>query len=170
MRARGLGLVGLVLVLGGALASCLGDANAPRDAEPLDEAFFRCQVQPVLTRNCSMFACHGNARRFFVLFGRNRLRLGGTEAMRGSFLTDAERERNFAAASAMVVPGHPELSPLVMKPLDPSAGGWYHVGGDTPFHGGDPFTSVDDARYQTLVDWVNGATDDPSCVEPGSTM
>jgi hypothetical protein len=167
---RGLGLCALALGL--FVSSCLADPNAARTDADLDEAYFRCNVQPVLTRSCSMFACHGNARRFFVVFARNRLRDGiASEAQRASFLTDEERERNFIAARAMVVPGHPEQSSLLMKPLDPSAGGWYHVGGDVPFHGGDPFSSVDDPDYQTLQMWVMGArADDPDCIEPGSDL
>lgn len=162
--------LGVLLVVPAALiSSCLADPNAARTEADLDEAYFRCEVQPVLTRSCGMFACHGNARRFFVLFGRNRLRLGiASEAERGSTLTDLERQRNFEAARAMVVVGHPEQSPLLMKPLDPAAGGWYHVGGDVPFHGGDPFTTVDDPDYRTLEAWVMGATEDPACIEPGS--
>jgi hypothetical protein len=161
-----------ILALALATTGCLASPDEARTEADLDEPYFRCNVQPILTRSCSMFACHGNGRRFFVIYARNRLRLGiDGEAERASFLTDDEREHNFLAAQALVVPGQPDQSPLLMKPLDPIAGGWYHVGGDEPFHGGDPFSTADDPDYQTLRAWAMGArASDPDCIEPGSDM
>ncbi len=151
------------------VAGCRSDLETPRKEAALDEAYFRCKVQPVLTKSCAAFACHGDAKRFFRVFGRNRLRLQGSEAQRNAPLTDAERRNNFEAARAFVVADDPGKSLLLLKPLDQSAGGYYH-GGATLFDQGDVFLSKDDPDYRILIDWVLGAKDDPACVEPGSDM
>jgi hypothetical protein len=32
------------------------------------------------------------------------------------------------------------------------------------------FTTKDDPEYQVLVSWVQGAKEDPACIEPGSDL
>jgi hypothetical protein len=150
-------------------SSCVSGLEEERPLASLDEAFFRCKVQPVLTKNCATFACHGNGTRFFRLFGRNRLRLGGTEAERNAFLRDAERATNFTSTRAFVDVDRPEESLLLMKPLAEAAGGYYHGAADD-FAKRDVFISKDDPEYQVLVSWVQGAKEDPACIEPGSDL
>ncbi len=157
--------LGAVLVAG-----CRGDLGDERGLVALDEPFFACRVQPVLTKSCATFACHGDARRFFTVFARNRLRFGGDETERNAFLREEERAFNFESARTMVDPDRPEESLLLRKPLEVAAGGYYHVGAVEPFGGGDVFVNTDDPEYRVLVDWVMGATGDPSCVEPGSDL
>jgi hypothetical protein len=152
-----------ILLLGG----CQSGLEDPRPLPALDEAFFRCRAQPVLVKNCAAFACHGDARRYLRLFARNRLRLAGQEPERNALLRDEERASNFAAARAFVDPDAPEESLLLLKPLDQAIGGYYH-GGATLFGKGDVFTSKDDPDYKVLLSWVQGAKEDPACVEPGS--
>lgn len=152
-----------------ALAGCQAGLDEERPLPALDEAFFRCRVQPVLTKNCSALACHGDGRRYLRLFGRNRLRFGGTEAQRNAFTRDTERAANFNAARAFVDPEHPEESLLLLKPLDQAAGGVYH-GGATRYGKGDVFRNGDDPDYKVLVSWVQGGKEDPACIEPGSDL
>ena len=143
-----------------------------RDAQPLaelDEPFFRCRVQPVLTKNCAALLCHGDDRRFLRLYARNRLRLGGTEAERNALLRDSERAFNFASARGFVEPGSVEQSLLLQKPLEQNAGGFYH-GGAVEYGRGDVFLDREDPDFRVLADWVQGATEDPTCVEPGSDL
>jgi len=154
----------LVFAVASLLLACT-QADPPAPVPQVDEAFFRCSVQPVVTKWCSSFACHGDARRYFHVFARNRLRAGGTEAERNAPLTDAERAANFAAARAMLDPNGGGM--LLMKPLEQDAGGYFHRGA-TLFGGGNVFRSADDPEYQTLVEWASGAKEDPACVEPGS--
>lgn len=162
MRAAAFALVAFALVgcqeLGGA-----GEVAA------LDEAFFRCEVQPVLTTYCAQLACHGDGRRHLTLFARNRLRLAGDEGARNAFLSDAERGLNYRAAQLMVDLDRPEHSLLVLKPLEPAAGGYYHVGSET-FGGGDVFSDPGDRSHRVLLDWASGQAADSDCIEPGSEL
>jgi hypothetical protein len=144
-----------------------GDLTASKAPAALDRAYFDCKVQPVLTKSCAMFVCHGDGRRFFRIYARNRLRLGGAERDRNAFLRADEREANYLAARAMVDAEDSSQSLLLLKPLQESAGGYFH-GGETKYGAGDVFATTDDADYAVLKAWVDGATDDPSCIEPGS--
>lgn len=172
----GLMRVGLWLGLSLSLAACQPDFNVAVSPATLDEPYFRCRVQPVLTKTCGMFACHGadgtsgtNAR-YFRLYGRSRLRFAGTtEAARNSTMTAQERTANFVAARALVDTQNPDQSLLLMKPLDQSAGGWFHRGAEL-YGQGDVFLSVDDPDFRVLSAWVHGGKDDPTCIEPGSNL
>lgn len=150
------------------LCGCVQDGLTVSELPaPLDRAYFDCKVQPVLTKSCSMLVCHGDGRRFLRIYARNRLRLGGTERDRNAFLKPAEREANYLAARAMVDAEDPSHSLLLLKPLQESAGGYFH-GGETEYDRGDTFATADEADYLVLKAWAEGATDDPNCVEPGS--
>lgn len=141
--------------------------DGPRAPVELDRPFFDCNVQPILTQYCSALACHGTTERYFHVFARNRLRIDPSEPQRKTFMTTAERDHNFAAAAAMIDPAAPDTSLLLHKPLEPSAGGAFHVGA-TLYKGGNVFATADDPDYQVLVQWAAGATADPACKEPGS--
>lgn len=161
-----------VLLGAGALLlgfGCQGELTADANVATLDEPFFRCRVQPVLTKNCSAFACHGDAKRYFRVYARNRLRLGGNEAERNALLRDTERAFNFASASGFVDQAHADESLLVKKPLDEKAGGYYH-GGAELFGKGDVFGSRQDAELEVLANWIRGKKEDAACIEPGSDL
>jgi hypothetical protein len=156
-----------VLAALGLLGGCQADLDAAAAPADLDEAFFRCRVQPVLTKYCATFACHGDARRPYRLFARNRLRYGGTESDRNAFLRVAEQEANFAATVAFVDPARPDESLLTSKPLEEAAGGSFHRGAKI-FRMGDVFVDAEDRELAVLREWTLGAMEDPLCVEPGS--
>ena len=151
------------------LLGCQSGLDATRPPPALDEPYFRCKVQPVLAKSCAMFACHGDGRRFFRVFARNRLRLGGVEKDRNGLLRPEERSANLAAARAMVDPDAPARSLLLLKPLESSAGGEFHRGA-TLYGAGNVFPSRDDPDFKVLDSWVHGATEDASCIEPGSDL
>ncbi len=157
------------LAVGLAIASwsCQGELNGPGQPVVLDRAYFRCRVQPVLTKSCATQSCHGDGRRYFHVFARNRLRAQGEEKDRDAMLTDIERNANFESAKGMIDARDPGSSWLLMKPLEMSGGGYFHRGAEI-FGGGNVFATKDDADYQVLQSWALGATDDPSCIEPGS--
>jgi len=149
------------------LAGCQSGFDAPLVGAAVDEPYFRCRVQPILTRSCAALACHGDGRRYYRVFARNRLRLAGDESTRNRALADAERRANFVAAGVLVDPATPAQSWLLTKPLESTAGGLYHRGA-LIFDGGNVFTTRDDPDFQTLLAWAGGAKEDPACVEPGS--
>ncbi len=160
-------MIRLLIVV--ALCGCQ-KLDGPRAPVELDRVFFDCRVQPVLTMNCSALACHGDPKRYFHVFARNRLRIDPDETQRKAFMKVEERDYNFAAATAMVDLDRPDASLLLTKPLEPDAGGAFHVGA-TLFRGGNVFATTDDPDYQVLVQWINGATEDPTtCIEPGSNL
>ncbi|MGE0791403.1 MAG: hypothetical protein AB7S26_37355 [Sandaracinaceae bacterium] len=151
-------------------AGCQPGLTDDGEIAELDEAFFRCRVQPILTKNCGTFVCHGSGQRFFTLFGRNRLRacerMDGCEEERNAVLTPEERQHNFTAALTMVNYEYPLQSLLLVKPLELSAGGSFHQGAHEPFDGGDVFADPDDRELSVIREWIQGATEDPSCEEP----
>lgn len=154
---------------GGGIAACKEGLEDMQASPPLDEPYFRCKVQPILTKSCSTFACHGDARRYYRVFARNRLRAGGSEADRNVPLTPLERQANFEASRAYVDPSGnaPQGNLLLTKPLETSAGGSFHRGA-TLFGAGNVFSNQEDPDFKTLSMWAQGAKEDASCVEPGS--
>lgn len=158
------------LVFGVALLA-LGCNSGLTDEAPysskLDEAYFRCRVQPVLTKSCGALACHGDVARYYHIFSRNRLRLGGGEEQRNAQLSVQERAFNYNATRAIVNVDVPGESYLLLKPLESSAGGYYH-GGATLFKKGNVYPNREDPDFKTLEKWVNGEKEDSACIEPGS--
>jgi hypothetical protein len=164
-------LVGGVIALASVLAlsgcqSRLTD-DAPLSKE-LDEAYFRCNVQPILSKNCSMLACHGTPDRYFRLYARNRLRYGiAGEAQRNAFLNPLERQLNYNAARAYIDLNVVDNSLLLKKPLEQDAGGYYH--GATKLGTSNVFAHIDDSEYKILVKWASGEkAKDQKCIEQGS--
>lgn len=153
-----------MLLLGGWLLAGCQNLTEPAPFQPLDRAFFDCEVTNVITKTCSGFQCHGDATRYYTIFTRNRLRFGGTEEERGIQLRPIESEFNYNATLAYVDSEEPERSLLLLKPLEQSAGGYFHRGAEI-FGGGDVFRDREDRDFLVLHDWVNGATADPSCRE-----
>ena len=152
----------LVKILPFALAACAVD-NAALAPPALDRDYFRCNVQPVLAARCAMPACHGSARRPLSIFapGRMRWQVGWdrpTEA-----ITPYELDTNFAIASGFTTTTATGEPWLLAKPLAPSAGGYYHRGGDL-FGSEDVFLATSDAGYQTLASWIAGQTAPRSCM------
>lgn len=155
----------------GAVTSVTGCQSGLADEAPLstalDEPYFRCKVQPILSKSCSMFACHGTSDRYFRLYARNRLRYGiASEAKRNSFLNAQERQLNYDAARAFIDLNVVDNSLLLKKPLEADAGGYYH--GATLLGTSNVFPKIDDSDYKILVKWASGEKI-PTCkTEPGS--
>ena len=65
--------------------------------------------------------------------------------------SEDQSRKNFAIVSALVTPGNPDKSHLLMYPLAPEAGGSiYHSGGRQ-------FKSKNDPEWQAMAAWVKGA-------------
>ena len=140
----------IALLLAG-VPGCVQDDLENTLALPLPDAeSFRCTVQPILIRTCAFGACHSDPNRRFRLFARHRLRLEGEV---GS-LSETEVQANLNATQGFVQSGSDDAW-LLLKPLDSSAGGYYHVGKEM-FGGGDVFLSTSDPDYVTIASWVDG--------------
>jgi hypothetical protein len=149
------------LLVAAAAACALDNPPAP---QALDEAFFRCRVEPVLIDSCAFYACHGTPERALRLYAPNRLRLDVGEAERALALTEDEHAHNYRAAIrfAQPVDGYAEAL-LVDKPLDAALGGAFHRGAED-YGGGDVFVDEADRDLDTLRRWLRGAMEDLSCV------
>lgn len=145
----------------------LGDCNVssdPIDVPLLDEAAFRCSVQPLLAKRCAFLACHGTALRPLRVYAPNRLRLGGEAGERDRPLSEEELWANYDRARALGI-GGPEEALLLRKPLDVAAGGLFHRGQEM-FAGEDVFSSRDDPGYRLLLAWIEDEDHPPDDCEP----
>ena len=129
-----------------ATAAALAIAHPVQAAEPLDYEYYKVRVEPIfLTKrdgHARCFVCHADAN--------NAFRLQRLPEKSKAWSEDASR-KNFVAASALVTPGNPDKSHLLMYPLAPEAGGSiYHSGGRQ-------FNSKNDPEWRTMAEWVNGA-------------
>jgi hypothetical protein len=152
------------LVAAVSAAACAQDGlDAAGSLAPLDEPYFRCEVQPVLAARCAFFACHGSATRPFRIYARNRLRFDVSPVERETPLTPGELVFNFESARAFAGDDRrPAL--LILKPLEEDDGGYLHVGA-TLYGRGDVFATPDDPGYRRLAAWIGGAAAAPDCVE-----
>jgi hypothetical protein len=117
-------------------------------ADKLDFRFFVARVEPIFvkarTASGRCYDCH-SLESNKALFPLESL------SASGDWSEEASR-RNFENASKLVAPGEPLKSRLLKHPLAEDAGG-------DPFHSGGKFwTSRDDPEWQTLAEWVKGAT------------
>jgi hypothetical protein len=151
------------------LACACVSENPELELPALDRDLFRCEVAPVLAKQCAAPACHGNGQRYYRLFARNRLRYGVDELDRADPLTSFEVDANYDATRALVLGlGRAEDSMLLRKPLEASVGGYYH-GATRTFRaqGHNVFASLTDPEFATLARWVRGEVGVPACVDPG---
>jgi hypothetical protein len=124
-----------------------GMANpAPRSASTLDYGFFIKRVEPIFLEkrpgHTRCYVCHAESNNAFRL---EKLAPGAT------FWSEEQSRENFEMISALVNPGDPATSRLLLHPLAPEAGG------DIFHSGGRQFRSKDDPAWKSLVQWVNGA-------------
>lgn len=150
-----------LLAFSTAVACTTVENGPPIDPPPaLDEATFRCAVEPVLARDCSFLACHGIAGAPLRVYSVGKLRAGASDTLdaRQAVLTDAERHANFLSAAAFAY-GIDDVddSLLLRKVLPVTAGGSAH-------HGGAIFAGLDDPRATAVRTWLAGGT---AC--PGGT-
>ena len=65
----------------------------PAVAPPeVDEAYFRCAVEPVLVRECSSPACHGYSERRFRVLAPGRMRLAAEYSDARQQITEEDAE------------------------------------------------------------------------------
>ena len=144
------------LALGAMLAGCTFDDQAEVAIRPAgDETTFASQVQPILETGCATLDCHGQPGRPLRLYSTWGLRIddslrppAGAELDDIPPITAEEIRANVRAIAGIDVGiGRVEDSLLLLKPLDPRAGGIHHVG---RIH----WHSTDDPEYQTIRAWL----------------
>ena len=143
----------LSALAGGAACTDVTNAPAGDPAAGLDENVFHCKVEPILLRECSFGACHGIAGAALRVYRPGLLRATPPATMDDAImpLSTAERHANFLSAAGF---SGDDIAPddnfLLRKPLPQEQGGYEHFGGAIYVNG------TDDARYQTIHDWLNG--------------
>jgi hypothetical protein len=121
-------------------------------AGSLTEAVFRCNVEPILVRDCSYNGCHGNAGFPLRVYSPGKLRATKPKNIDEAIvaLTDAEHHANFESAAGFSFGGVvPDDNWLLRKPLPSSDGGYAHIGGAI-------WSGVADPRYVAIHDWLAG--------------
>jgi hypothetical protein len=117
---------------------------------PLDFDFFRACVQPVFATpreghiKCSN--CHAGGLIGFAPVPEN-----------GKTWNDQEARRAFSTITRLVVPGNPEQSRFLLKPLHPDGGGSY------THNGPRRWPSRTDPEWQMLAQWVRGERKGNNC-------
>ncbi len=144
------------------LAACASGLDGPAPDGALDREYFRCNVQPILAARCSYPACHGSALRPLTLFAAGRMRYEVGWDRPKEPLTAIELDTNFVVASGFASAAGTGTPLLLAKPLDTSAGGYYHRGSDL-YRQGDVFMTKDDRGYQLLASWIAGSTAQATC-------
>ena len=138
-----------------AFAGCTTVTNAPASAidEGLDETVFRCKAEPVLVRQCSYLACHGNADSALRVYSPGKLRAQppADSTAANADLTDAEHHANFLSAAGLSFETLPIDNWLLRKPLPSSLGGFEHLGGAI-------YAGTNDAQYVAIEAWLAGGT------------
>ena len=132
--------------------AAVDNPDVPSPDKKLDEAVFKCSVEPVLVRQCSYTACHGLAGSALRVYSPGKLRAARPADIDTAIapLTPEEHHANFLSAAGFSF-GGPEVldNLLVRKPLAPTAGGYAHEGGPI-------FTSTADAEWIAIRNWLAG--------------
>ena len=134
------------------------DRFVPPDAPELDFAFFRACVQQVFANprngqiHCS--ECHGGGGvNGFVPAPADGLMWTAD----GRPWNDAEAQEAFEKLSRLILPGNPEQSRFMLKPLHPDGGGIYAHNGPRRWQ------TRDDPEWQMLAGWIRGERTGNNC-------
>ena len=132
----------------------------PPDAQPPRRDFseFHNTIYPVLLRDCSFAACHGDAGRFFRVWGPGRTRLPGKTSTPEAFdlPTGDELSATYSLSLAFIDANDAAQSDLLRKPLAIEAGGAAHGGIDA--YGRNVYRTVQDSGFAALAAWVYGTS------------
>jgi hypothetical protein len=146
----------VILLAAGATVAIMGmsrpagqEASASTAEKSIDYEFFKSRVEPSFLEkrpgHTRCYVCHLAGR------GQNntafRLQKLSPEK---PFWTEEQSKHNFQNVSALVVPGDPGSSRLLIHPFA------REVGGDIYHGGGRQFESRNDPDWLTLAEWVRG--------------
>jgi hypothetical protein len=132
------------------IRSLPADRYAARPEPPLDFEFFRSCVQRVFAVPreghilCSN--CHSSGLIGFAPAPQS-----------GSAWSDQEANRAFLTISRLIIPGNPEQSRFLLKPLHPDGGGSYTHNGPRRWQ------SRNDPEWRMLAEWIRGERKGSNC-------
>jgi len=135
-----------------ALCACTSvtESPAPDPTVSLDETVFKCNVEPILVRQCSYLACHGNPQSALRVYSPGKLRATTPANVddEDAAVTDAEHHANFLNAAGLSF-GLASVDDnwLLRKPLPSADGGFEHVGGAI-------YIGTNDTQYVAIHDWL----------------
>jgi hypothetical protein len=122
----------------------------PPPAPTVDFEFYRSCVLPIfqspLYGQLSCTECHGGGSAGFA-----------PAPASGSALTEAQARQGFQAIQRLILPGDPERSRFLLKPLHPDGGGSY------AHNGVRRWQSRSDPEWQTLAAWIRGEVTGSDC-------
>jgi hypothetical protein len=122
----------------------------PAPEPTLDFTFFQSCVQQVFATpregHIRCASCHAGGQVGFAPPPQN-----------GKSWSDAEAKRAFQSISRLLIPGNPEQSRFMLKPLHPDGGGSYAHNGPRRWQ------SRDDPEWQMLAEWVRGKRTGGTC-------
>jgi hypothetical protein len=122
----------------------------PAPESAVDFEFFRSCVQPIFATplegqiRCSN--CHASGLIGFAPVPQDD----------GKW-SDQDAKRAFQTVSRLIIPGNPEQSRFLLKPLHPDGGGSYTHNGPRRWQ------SRDDREWRMLAEWIRGARKGPNC-------
>ena len=150
MLRSGMLAIAIALALVCACTTVSND-RASDPGQALSEPVFRCNVEPVLIRQCSYTACHGIAGTALRVFSPGKLRAVVPKTLDEAIapLSETEHHANFESAAAFSFETPIADNALVHKPLAQAAGGFAHLGGAI-------FTTTQDAQYAAIAKWLAG--------------
>lgn len=126
------------------------DRFTPPAAPALDFEFYRACVQQVIATprpgHLSCTECHSGGSIGFAPAPAN-----------GTSWTEAEARRGFAVMERLIVPGDPDQSRWLLKPLHPDGGGSY------AHNGVRRWQSRNDPEYRMLAAWIRGERRGSNC-------
>lgn len=125
--------------------------RAADPAAALSEPVFRCNVEPILIRQCSYTACHGIAGTALRVFSPGKLRAVAPKNIDEAIapLSETEHHANFESAAAFSFQTSIDDNALLHKPLAQAAGGFAHQGGAI-------FATTQDGQYAAIAKWLSG--------------
>lgn len=159
-RPRGAGPCTGAIAMAVAAGACSSVVNepAPDPAATLNETVFKCNVEPILVRQCSYNACHGiaptpglDSGTAFRVYSPGKLRAVPPKSTdeATAVLTAAEEHANFESAAGLGFDTAIDDHWLLRKALPSAAGGFEHKGGAI-------FSGTTDPQYVAIHDWLSG--------------
>jgi len=134
----------------GWIKSLPADKYVPGPEPTVDFTFFRSCVQQVFANpregqiKCSQ--CHNGGLAGFAPPPKD-----------GKQWNDEEAKRAYTSLSRLIIPGNPEQSRFLLKPLHPDGGGSY------AHNGVRRWQTRNDPEWQMLAGWVRGEKTGPTC-------